>query len=129
MYPQELPFFLGPDVCGAVEAAVDEVTAPELGDLVTTAHAAGAYAEYCVAPADIVTSVPDGVTSDIAAASILTSHALTGNYTRQHRPLDRPRRSRTMKIISSQHRFDRAIATKCAVTPSRQQRCLRTQPF
>jgi hypothetical protein len=42
-----------------------------LGDRVATADTVGPYAEYCVAPADIVTSVPDLVTSDIAAAAIL----------------------------------------------------------
>ena len=79
MYPQELPFVLRPRVCGTVEAVGDGVTAPRLGDWVTTADAVGAYAEYCVAPVDVVTSVPDGVTSDIAAAAILkrmTAHFL-----------------------------------------------------
>ena len=78
MYPQELPFVLGAEVCGTVEAVGDGVTAPRLGDGVTTADTVGAYAEYCVAPADIGTSVPDGVTSDIAAAAILkgmTAHS------------------------------------------------------
>ena len=65
-------------MCGTVEAVGDGVTAPRLGDGVTTADAVGAYAEYCFAPADIGTSVPDGFTSDIAAAAILkgmTAHS------------------------------------------------------
>ena len=34
MYPQELPFVLGAEVCGTVEAVDDGVTAPELRDRV-----------------------------------------------------------------------------------------------
>ena len=48
MYPQELPFVLGAEVCGTVEAVGDGVTAPRLGDRVTTADAVGAYAEYAL---------------------------------------------------------------------------------
>ena len=49
------------------------------GRRVATADAIGAYAEYCVAPADVVASVPDGVSTDVAAAAILkgmTAHLL-----------------------------------------------------
>jgi NADPH2:quinone reductase len=35
---------------------------------VATADAVGAYAEYCVAPADVVAGVPDGLPSDVVAA-------------------------------------------------------------
>jgi NADPH2:quinone reductase len=55
------------------------VSALRVGDRVATADAVGAYAEYCVARADVVASVPDTVTSDVAAAAILkgmTAHLL-----------------------------------------------------
>jgi len=78
-YPHELPFVLGAEVAGTVEAVGDGVTGFRAGDRVATADAVGAYAEYCVAPADLVASLPDGVASDVAAASLLkgmTAHLL-----------------------------------------------------
>jgi NADPH2:quinone reductase len=70
-YPHKFPFVLGAEVGGTVEALGDGVTAHRVGDRVATADAVGAYAEYCVAPANVVASVPDGVSADIAAAAIL----------------------------------------------------------
>jgi NADPH:quinone reductase len=78
-YPHKLPFVLGAEVGGTVEALGDGVTALRVGDRVATADAVGAYAEYCIAAADDVASVPDGVATDIAAAAILkgmTAHLL-----------------------------------------------------
>jgi NADPH:quinone reductase len=78
-YPHELPFVLGAEVAGTVEAVGDGVTGFRAGDRVATADAVGAYAEYCVAPADLVASLPNGVASDVAAASLLkgmTAHLL-----------------------------------------------------
>jgi NADPH:quinone reductase len=78
-YPHKLPFVLGAEVGGTVEALGDGVTALRVGDRVATADAVGAYAEYCVAPANVVASVPDGVSTDVAAAAILkgmTAHLL-----------------------------------------------------
>jgi NADPH:quinone reductase len=79
VYPHELPFVLGAEVAGTVAAVGEGVTALPVGDRVATADAVGVYAEYCVAPADVVASVPDAVTSDVAAATILkgmTAHML-----------------------------------------------------
>jgi NADPH:quinone reductase len=48
-------------------------------NFVDTADAIGAYAEYCIAAADVVALVPDGITADVAAAAILkgmTAHLL-----------------------------------------------------
>ena len=45
-YPREVPFILGNEVCGTVEAVGDEVAALSVGDRVVTAQANGAYAEY-----------------------------------------------------------------------------------
>jgi NADPH2:quinone reductase len=79
LYPHELPFVLGAEVAGTIAAVGEGVTALRVGDRVATADAVGAYAEYCVAPSDVVASVPDAVTSDVAAAAILkgmTAHLL-----------------------------------------------------
>ena len=79
LYPRELPFVLGAEVGGTVAAVGDGVTALRVGDRVATADAIGAYAEYCIAVADVVALVPDGVTADVAAAAILkgmTAHLL-----------------------------------------------------
>ncbi len=79
LYPHELPFVLGAEVAGTVAAVGEGVTALRVGDRVATADAVGAYAEYCIARADVVASVPDTVTSDVAAAAILkgmTAHLL-----------------------------------------------------
>src|ERR1700742_4547594 len=58
-YPREVPFVVGTEVCGTVEAVGDDVAALSVGDRVVTAAATGAYAEYCVAPADFVAYVPE----------------------------------------------------------------------
>jgi NADPH2:quinone reductase len=79
LYPHELPFVLGAEVAGIVEAVGDGVTGFRVGDRVATADAVGAYAEYCFAPADLVAALPDGVASDVAAAALLkgmTAHLL-----------------------------------------------------
>jgi NADPH:quinone reductase len=77
-YPRETPFILGNEVCGTVAAVGDDVAALRVGDRVVTAQANGAYAEYCLAPADFVAYVPDGVDSDMAAASLLKG--MTAHY-------------------------------------------------
>jgi len=79
LYPHELPFVLGAEVAGTVAAIGDGVTTLRIGDPVASADAIGAYAEYCIAPADLVARVPDGVGFDVAAAALLkgmTAHFL-----------------------------------------------------
>ncbi len=56
-YRHELPFVLGAEVAVTVAAAEEGVTSLRVGESVATADAVGAYAEYCVAPADVVTPV------------------------------------------------------------------------
>ncbi len=77
-YPRELPFVIGNEVCGTVEAVGDDVAALTVGDRVVTAQADGAYAEYSVAPADYCAYVPDGVGPDVAAAALLKG--MTAHY-------------------------------------------------
>jgi NADPH2:quinone reductase len=71
LYPHELPFVIGAEVAGTVEAVGDGVTQLRAGDRVATADAVGAYAEYCVAPAELVAALPAGVAADVAAAALL----------------------------------------------------------
>jgi NADPH:quinone reductase len=77
-YPREVPFIVGTEVCGTVEAIGDEVAALRAGDRVVTAQAAGAYAEYCLAPADFVAYLPEGVDADAAASALLKG--MTAHY-------------------------------------------------
>ena len=78
LYPRELPFVVGTEVCGTVAAVGDDVAALNVGDRVVTANAVGAYAEYCLAPADFVAYVPAGVPSEAAASSLLKG--MTAHY-------------------------------------------------
>jgi NADPH2:quinone reductase len=77
-YPRQTPFILGTEVCGTVAAVGDDVAALRVGDRVVTASAAGAYAEYCVAPADFVAFVPDGLQPDAVASALLKG--MTAHY-------------------------------------------------
>src|SRR6201992_3807470 len=79
LYPHDLPFILGAEVAGTVAAVGDGVTSFHVGDRVASADAVGAYAGYCIAPADVVALVPDSVGFDVAAAALLkgmTAHLL-----------------------------------------------------
>ncbi len=78
LYPRELPFVVGTEVCGTVAAVGDDVAALAVGDRVVTANATGAYAEYCVAPADFSAYVPDGVAPDAVASALLKG--MTAHY-------------------------------------------------
>jgi NADPH:quinone reductase len=66
-------------VADVVQAVGDGVTALQVGDRVASADAVGAYAEYCIAPVDLVAVLPDGVAPDVAASALLkgmTAHLL-----------------------------------------------------
>ncbi|KAA0077396.1 quinone oxidoreductase [Mycolicibacterium sp. P9-64] len=80
MYPHELPFVVGSEVCGTVAELGPGVTRFQVGDRVVSADAVGTYAEYCLAPIDLTARVPDGIASEVAAAALLkglTAHFLT----------------------------------------------------
>ena len=77
-YPRELPFVVGTEVCGTIAAVGDDVAALSVGDRVVTADADGAYAEFCLAPADFVAYVPDGVPAEVAASALLKG--MTAHY-------------------------------------------------
>lgn len=78
LYPRQLPFVVGTEVCGTVAAVGDDVAALTVGDRVVTAQADGAYAEYCLAPADFVAYVPDAVSAEVAASALLKG--MTAHY-------------------------------------------------
>ncbi len=78
LYPRELPFVVGSEVCGVIEAVGEDVAALTVGDRVVTDKASGAYAEYCLAPADFVAYVPDGVAPDAVASALLKG--MTAHY-------------------------------------------------
>ncbi len=77
-YPRELPFVLGSELAGTVESLGDGVDGLRVGDRVVSAAASGGYAEYATAPAHLTAEVPDGVTAEVAASSLLKG--LTAHY-------------------------------------------------
>jgi NADPH:quinone reductase len=77
-YPKKLPFVVGAEVCGTIEAVGDDVAALTVGDRVVTANADGAYADFCTAPADYSAFVPEHVSSAAAASALLKG--MTAHY-------------------------------------------------
>lgn len=78
LYPREVPFVVGTEMCGTIEAVGPDVAALTVGDRVVTDKALGAYAEYCLAPADFVAYVPDGVAPEVVASALLKG--MTAHY-------------------------------------------------
>lgn len=79
LYPCTLPLIIGSEVCGTVAAVGEDVTSVRVGDRVASADAQGAYAEYCLAAADLTARVPDAISSETAASALLkglTAHFL-----------------------------------------------------
>lgn len=77
-YPRPLPFVLGLEGAGRVEALGEGVGGFAAGDRVAWASAPGSYAEVVNAPAAMVVRVPDGVADDAAAAAML--QGMTAHY-------------------------------------------------
>jgi NADPH2:quinone reductase len=78
LYKREAPFVVGTEVCGTIAAVGEDVAALGVGDRVVTAQADGAYADFCLAPADLVAYVPDAVPADVAASALLKG--MTAHY-------------------------------------------------
>ena len=78
LYARDTPFVLGLEVCGTIAAVGPDVAVLRVGDRVVTAQANGAYAEFCLAPADFVAYVPDAVPADVAASALLKG--MTAHY-------------------------------------------------
>lgn len=84
LYPLPLPSRLGVEAAGIVEAIGSEVTSVEVGQRVAYAGGLGAYAEATNMPASRLVHIPDGVSDEVAAASLLkgltTCYLLTRTY-------------------------------------------------
>ncbi|HNM86756.1 MAG TPA: quinone oxidoreductase [Mycobacterium sp.] len=78
LYPREVPFVVGTEVCGTIAAVGPDVPVLNVGDRVVTANADGAYAEYSLAPSNFVAYVPDEVPSDAIASALLKG--MTAHY-------------------------------------------------
>ncbi len=81
-YKSPLPFVLGAEGSGIVEALGAEVTGFSIGDSVAWYGPLGSYTELAVVKADIVVKVPQGVSLDIAAAIMMqgvTAHYLANS--------------------------------------------------
>jgi NADPH2:quinone reductase len=79
-YPAKLPYTLGQEAAGTIVAVAPDVTTFKPGDRVAWCGIPGTYAQLAVAPANRLVSIPDGITSQQAAAALIqgiTAHYLT----------------------------------------------------
>lgn len=72
------PFVPGMEGAGTVVAVGDGVEGLDVGDTVAWADVLGSYAELVSLPAERVVAVPDGITPEVAAATML--QGLTAHY-------------------------------------------------
>jgi NADPH2:quinone reductase len=77
-YPAALPFVPGQEAAGVVTALGEGVSGFSVGDRVAWNGVRGTYAEYACAPVSEVLHVPDGMTTEQAAAVLL--QGLTAHY-------------------------------------------------
>jgi NADPH2:quinone reductase len=78
LYPLATPFTPGMEGAGTVEAVGPEVTDLKPGDRVAYPSQMGSYAEYVTVPAARTVPVPDDITLEIAAATML--QGITAHY-------------------------------------------------
>jgi NADPH2:quinone reductase len=78
LYKVSLPYVMGQEGAGTVEAVGEGVSGLEQGDRVAWANIAGAYAEFARLPADRAVKVPQEVDSEQAAALML--QGMTAHY-------------------------------------------------
>ena len=71
LYPVKFPAVLGQEAAGVVEQTGEGVERFKVGDRVAYTGQTGAYAEYSVVPAARAVHLPDGVSAETAAASLL----------------------------------------------------------
>ena len=77
-YPSPLPFIPGQEAAGTVVEVGSGVTGVKPGDRVAWCGVPGTYAEFAVAPAARLVSIPPAVTSEQAAAAML--QGMTAHY-------------------------------------------------
>lgn len=78
LYPRPLPFILGQEGAGVVDAVGPDVGALRVGDRVASASVPGAYADLVVAPADRLVPIPSDLDAGAAAAAML--QGMTAHY-------------------------------------------------
>jgi NADPH2:quinone reductase len=78
LYPMPLPFTLGSEGAGVVEAVGKKVKDLKVGDRVAYSGPLGAYAEVLLRPADRMVKIPAGIDDKTAAAMMLKG--LTAQY-------------------------------------------------
>ncbi|MBS2015672.1 MAG: NADPH:quinone oxidoreductase family protein [Deltaproteobacteria bacterium] len=71
-FKPEPPFSPGGEAAGIVKAVGDGVTHVKPGDRVAATLVYGAFAEQIVVPAPVVTKLPDAVSFEVGAATLLT---------------------------------------------------------
>lgn len=71
LYPNALPFTLGMEGAGVVEAIGPKVKEFKVGDRVAYANPIGSYAEVCLRPVERLVKIPAGVDDKVAAAIML----------------------------------------------------------
>jgi NADPH2:quinone reductase len=89
-YPAPLPFAPGLEAAGVVEKLGDGADGFRPGDRVAWTGIPGAYASSCLAPVERLVRIPDTLSTELAAASLLqgmTAHYLTHGV-RDTRPGD-----------------------------------------
>jgi len=77
-YKRPLPFVPGTEGAGTVVAVGPGVGTAKVGERVASVRLRGSYAEYAVAPAEHLVSVPEGMSTEIAGALML--QGLTAHY-------------------------------------------------
>jgi NADPH2:quinone reductase len=77
-YKALLPFVLGQEGAGVVTAVGAEVKSVKVGDRVAWTSQLGAYAEYAAVPADRLVPIPQGVSEQQAAGTML--QGMTAHY-------------------------------------------------
>jgi NADPH2:quinone reductase len=77
-YPTPVPFIAGQEAAGTVAEAGAEVKAFKPGDRVAYTGIQASYAEYQAVPASRLVRIPDGITDEQAAASML--QGMTAHY-------------------------------------------------
>ncbi len=90
VYPASLPFTPGIEAAGVVDQLGEGAEGFAPGDRVAWTGIPGAYASYCLAPVDRLVRIPDALSTELAAATLLqgmTAHYLTHGV-RETRPGD-----------------------------------------
>ncbi len=77
-YKMPLPFTPGSEAAGTVDALGPGVSDVRVGERVASVDVSGSYAEYALVGADRVVRIPDGISTQVAAAVML--QGMTAHY-------------------------------------------------